>query len=258
MSGKIDLNNLYSSMQEEMLGRLNVGRVAFLHPGTKGDDTELNWIEWFRTYLPKRYDVSGGIIIDSNGNQSDQIDIIIYDTQYSYLVFNHNDKKLIPAESVYAVFEIKPNLNKEHIEYACQKVFSVRKLYRTSAPIKHAGGEYPPKSLHEIIGGLLTTDTDWTKPTIGNVSKYINGACKDERLDIVSTANDSTYIVDNNTFIDDYDEKRFVKINFCDDNNSLVFLLLNVLKKLQDIGTVPAIDFLKYENCIHSKFYKET
>lgn len=90
----------------------------------------------------KRYKVDKGIVIDSTGKQSEQIDLIIYDAQYSYLVFRQNDTLLIPAESVYAVFEVKQNLNKERIEYAGAKAKSVRELLRTSAPIKHAGGEY--------------------------------------------------------------------------------------------------------------------
>lgn len=251
------LNKVYKTMQEEMISRLNYGSIPIVHPGTKGDETESNWREWFETYLPKRYKVDKGIIIDSNGNQSDQIDIIIYDTQYSYLVLKHNDTLLVPAESVYAVFEVKPNLNKVNMEYASEKVKSVRELRRSSVSIKYAGGQYKPKPLHEIIGGLLTTGCDWEKPIASNVAKYINGSNKNERLDIVSSIKDSTYVVDNNDFEENYDENQKGSIQFCDGENSLVFLLLNLLKKLQKIGTVPAIDFLEYAKSIESKYYKE-
>lgn len=252
------LSEIYTSMQEEMIGRLNIGTISFAHPGTKGDETELNWIQWFNDYLPKRYKVDKGIIIDSNGYQSNQIDIIIYDTQYSYLVLHHNNTLLIPAESVYAVFEVKPNLNKENMEYASAKVKSVRQLYRSSAPIIHAGGQHPPKALHEIVGGLLTTGCDWQSPIASNVAKHINGSNKLERLDVVCTIKSSTFIVDNNTFIQNYKEGVKSSIRFCDGKNALVFLLLNVLKKLQDIGTVPAIDFSQYAKNIETKYYKET
>lgn len=169
----INLLNLYEQMQEEMLQQLRSGVAAFVHPGTKGDNTEMNWINWFRTYLPKRYNVDKGIVIDSRGKQSDQIDLIIYDAQYSYLVFRQGDSILIPAESVYAVFEVKQDLNKERIEYAGKKAKSVRDLIRTSAPIRHAGGSYPPKELHEIVAGLLTTSSSWVNPIISQVVKYI-------------------------------------------------------------------------------------
>lgn len=252
------LNEVYQTMQDDMIARLNYGKLSFSNPGIKGDETESNWIEWFETYLPRRYNVSKGVVVDSNGNQSEQIDIIIYDTQYSYLVLKHNDTKIIPAESVYAVFEVKPNLNKENMKYANEKVKSVRELYRSSAPIIHAGGEHPPKILHEIVGGLLTTGCDWKSPIIDNVVKYVNGASKTERLDIVCSLNESTFIVDNNIFVSGYKADVKPPIRYCIGKNVLIFLLLNVLKKLQDIGTVPAIDFSQYAKNIESKYYKET
>ena len=123
----INISQLYSEMQTEMLQTLRTGAAAFTHPGTKGDNTEVNWIEWFCKYLPSRYKVDKAIIIDSTGKCSDQIDLVIYDAQYSYLVFQQQDSKLIPAESVYAIFEVKQNLNKEHMEYAQGKAESVRR-----------------------------------------------------------------------------------------------------------------------------------
>lgn len=115
---EIDLKKLYVGMQKEMLQKLSTGAEAVVHPGTKGDNTESNWINWFNEYLPNRYKVDKGIVIDSTGKQSEQIDLIIYDAQYSYLVFRQNETILIPAESVYAVFEVKQNLDKSKIEYA--------------------------------------------------------------------------------------------------------------------------------------------
>lgn len=249
---EIDLSKLYENMQKEMIQKLNTGAEAFVHPGTKGDDTELNWIEWFREYLPQRYQVDKAIIIDSTGKQSDQIDLVIYDAQYSYLVFKHGNEKLIPAESVYAVFEVKQNLNKDRIEYAGKKAKSVRALSRTSAPIKHAGGQYKPKILHEILAGILTTKSDWRAPIENSVVKYINEREKEERLDFVCSISNNTFVIDNNTFVTEYKESIKPKIHCCEAEKSLVYLLLNLLKKLQDIATVPAIDFLKYAEKINS------
>lgn len=253
---KIDLLELYEKMQNEMIQQLNTGCTAFLHPGIKGDVTELNWIEWFREYLPKRYKVDKGIIIDSEGNQSDQIDLVIYDAQYSYMVFRHDQGLLIPAEGVYAVFEVKQNLNKEKIEYAGKKAESVRKLIRTSAPIKHAGGEYAPKVLHEIVAGILTTRCDWVNSIEKNVIKYLSERTREERLDFVCSIQDSTFVVENNVFVNGYDEASRPDIKCCNKEQSLIYLLLNLLKRLQDIGTVPAICFKSYADKISDKVYK--
>jgi len=255
---EIKLSELYSSMQAEMLQILRSGVAAFTHPGTKGDNTEDNWIQWFRKYLPSRYAVDKAIVIDSNGQQSEQIDLVIYDAQYSYLVFRQQDSILIPAESVYAVFEVKQNLNKAYMEYAQLKAESVRSLYRSSAPIQHAGGQYGPKPLHEILAGILTTTSDWTSPIAPNVTKYINASDHNKRLDFICSISANTFVVDNNIFTNQYDANRSPAIRFCEEDHSLVFLLLNLLKRLQDIGTVPAIDYSTYANVINSQCYKNT
>lgn len=255
---EIDLSGLYTEMQKEMLQKLQTGAFSVIHPGTKGDNTEANWIKWFQEYLPERYKVDKAIIIDSSGKQSQQIDLVIYDAQYSYLVFHQGDTKLIPAESVYAVFEVKQELNKEYIEAAGEKAKSVRTLCRTSAPIKHAGGQYDPKPLHEILAGILTTRSGWVSPIVTNATKYIRERGYDDHLDFVCSVSDNTFVIENNIFVSQYDASILPSINFCEKEESLVYLLLNLLRRLQDIGTVPAIDFSKYAEKINSRIYKET
>ena len=254
---KTSLSDLYSNMQAEMRQTLHTGSASFTHSVTKGDNTEANWITWFREYLPSRYAVDKAIIIDSTGKCSKQIDLVIYDAQYSYLVFHQQKSKYIPAESVYAVFEIKQNLNKAHMEDAQKKAESVRSLVRSSAPIQHAGGQYEPKPLHEILAGVLATKSDWVVPIAPKVVEYINRANHDKRLDFVCSVSDNTFVVDNNIFISQYDATKTPTVRFCEKNDSLVFLLLNLLKRLQDIGHVQAFDYKEYENRIESKFYKD-
>lgn len=62
-------------------------------------------------------------------------------------------------------------------------------------------------------------------------------------------------MIDNNTFEIDYCEEVKPSIKFCDKDESLVFFLLNLLKKLQNIGTVPAIDIGKYAEHVNTKYY---
>jgi hypothetical protein len=46
-------------------------------------------------------------VIDSLGSFSKQIDIVVFDRQYSPFIFNFQGQKTIPAESVCAAFEAK-------------------------------------------------------------------------------------------------------------------------------------------------------
>lgn len=120
----IDLRDLFHGLQNQMLASLNVNREFIEHPGSKGDATEQHWIEFLRTYLPDRYKVDKAIVIDSTGNVSEQMDVVIYDAIYTPFIFKQDGFMYIPAESVYAVFEVKQDV-KGYIEYAAQSTHNV-------------------------------------------------------------------------------------------------------------------------------------
>ena len=84
---KTKLTELFAALQSEMISKASFSN-AFNHP--KGDNSEESWINWFNHYLPQRYKAAKATIIDSNGCISDQIDLVLYDAQYSYLAFNEN------------------------------------------------------------------------------------------------------------------------------------------------------------------------
>ena len=242
------LKKLFSGFQEKMLSDLNLSKVM-THPCDKGDTKELDWREWLRN-LPKRYSVTKGIIVDCNGNTSEQIGAIVYDEQYSPLVFTYNGIKYITAESVYAVFEIKPTLNKTTIDYAAKKTKSVRRLVRTSAPIVYSTGLKNPKPLHRILARLLTTDCGASHIT-DFLNKNLTDLDKEQELDIICALDTISCSIK-------YHREKIcllggapsefcsVDINKNKEKDILMHLFLTLNTKLQIIGTVPAIEYDKY------------
>ena len=138
----------------------------------------------FQTYLPQRYKAESAHIVDSEGQFSEQIDVVVFDRQYSPFIFKYLGQTIIPSESVYAVFESKQTISKREVIYAKKKVASVRKLRRTSIPIPHAGGVYPPKPLPHIFGGLLTFDSEWKPPLGEPLLNSLRQGTQTGRLDI--------------------------------------------------------------------------
>lgn len=235
MNEKTNLNNLFAALQAAMVSKAEFSN-ALDHPVDKGDNSEENWIKWFGDYLPQRYKAAKATVVDSHGGISDQIDIVLYDAQYSYLAFNQNGILYIPAESVYAVFEVKQELTKAHMEYAGKKAESVRNLYRTSASIPYAGGEYPPKPLHRILAGILTTITEWKDPFGAPFQKCLNGYTETQQVDCGC-------VLQGGAFCFDYSTKILKKSN---QEESLIYFFLQLLILLQNMGTVPAIDLAEY------------
>ncbi|ODM27094.1 hypothetical protein A7W90_13210 [Clostridium sp. Bc-iso-3] len=240
----IDIKGLFYDLQNQMISKLSTNRRSIIHPGTKGDASELNWIEWLKTYLPKRYNVDRAFIIDCNNNISEQIDIVIYDQQYSPFAFNQDSAIYIPAESVYAVFEVKQELNKEYIEYAGKKAESVRALSRTSAPIYHAGGCYPPKPHSKILAGILTLSSSWSEPLGTSFENCIKSLEKNQQIDIGCVLQCGSFKVS-------YTEES-IDIEKSTVQEAFIYFFLKLLMELQKLGTIPAMDIECYARALDS------
>ena len=259
----IDLRELFNGLQTQMLASLNVDRVFIEHPGSKGDATEQRWIDFLRTYLPDRYKVDKAIVIDSTGNVSEQMDIVIYDAIYTPFIFNQDGFMYIPAESVYAVFEVKQDV-KGYIDYAAQKLESVRRLKRTSVEMVNSGRRTSARPLTKIIGGILTTTSSYSgTETVSKQLKELKGY---QTLDLGCLCDTGSFHVDyketrpdgidqtKNEFIEQVYESREVnEIIFSDKKMSLFTFCLQLVSYLKSIGTVPAIDINAYLNAIDER-----
>ena len=178
------LPNVLAGLHDDIEKRLEVARKSFAHPVAKGDASEGVWLELLKNYLPQRYQAAKAFVVDSEGSFSEQIDVLIFDRQYTPFIFTYEKQMIVPAEGVYAAFEAKQTINANLVEYAQHKIASVRRLHRTSLPIPHAGGTYPPKPLPYIFGGILSFESKW-KPGLGNkLLELLAKGDADHRLDI--------------------------------------------------------------------------
>lgn len=261
----IDLKDLFHGLQNQMLASLNVNREFIEHPGSKGDATEQHWIEFLRTYLPDRYKVDKAIVIDSTGNVSEQMDVVIYDAIYTSFIFKQDGFMYIPAESVYAVFEVKQDVE-GHIEYAAKKVESVRKLKRTSISMVSSGKTTPARALTKIIGGILTTTSSYRgNDTVIKQLEKLKGL---QTLDLGCFCDAGSFYIDYKETVPEYidpikDNRKYIEkvyesrevneIEFSNKNVSLFTFFLQLVSYLKSIGTVPAIDINAYLEAINAK-----
>ncbi len=230
------LTKILSSLHEDIERRLAIVRGTMGHPGTKGDASENVWIKLLDTYLPKRYQAAKAHVVDSRGNFSQQIDVVVFDRQYSPFIFTYEEQMIIPAESVYAVFEAKQTADANLVAYAQKKAASVRQLHRTSLPIPHAGGTYPPKPLFPIIAGILTFESEWS-PALGpSFEKALLADMTDGRLDIGCVASHGHFFFDQAT----------TQYGFTPESKPATAFLFKLIAQLQFSGTVPMIDVEAY------------
>ena len=229
------LVQLLAGLHDDIEQRLAIARRTFGHPGTKGDASEEVWLQLLETYLPKRYAVANAHVVDSNGAFSDQIDVLVFDRQYSPFIFHFQGQTIVPAESVYAVFEAKQAISAGEVAYAQEKVASVRRLHRTSLPIPHAGGTYPARPLPSILGGLLTLESDWTPPLGEALMRALDGGDPAGRLDLGCVAAHGIFI---------RDERGCYGVPA--HSKAATAFLLELIARLQGSATVPMIDVRAY------------
>ena len=234
-----DARSLFRSLQDQLEAGLAGSRAVLAHPGARGAASEENWIEMLREHMPHRYQVDKAFVVDSAGGVSDEIDIVIYDRQYTPLLYNRAGQRFVPAESVYAVLESKQSFDRGNIEYAGRKAASVRRLRRTSAAIAHAGGEYEARSLPPILAGVVAFDSAWTPPLGEFLLAVLRERPALERLDVGCA-------VRAGSFEALYDESGLKSFNGVEADTGLIFFFLTLLHRLQAVGTVPAIDYRAY------------
>lgn len=245
IDGRKFLRESLAGEQSVLIAQLKLALESITHSATTGDVNEKHFIGLLKRYLPNRYRADQGIVIDSTGATSDQIDIIIYDPQYTPLLLDQQTHRYVLAESVYAVLEVKPAINKEYLQYAGNKARSVRSLSRTTIPIPHAGGTYPAKPLFPILAGIVAVRAEWSNglmsPAFAEALQELHGdyllnfglALEDHAFDLPdgSSAEASTAIAPS---LSDSIE------------GSLAWFLFNLLKRLQGLGTCPAVDWSQY------------
>lgn len=226
---------LLEELNASVTADLQRARKTLGHPTDLGDASEEIWIELFNKYLPRRYHAIKATVVDSTGLFSEQIDVIIHDRQYTPLVFTFKDKHVVPAESVYAVFEAKQEMNAKHIKYAQKKISSVRNLHRTSLPIPTIDGTKKAKVLMPVMGGILTLSSQWN-PVFGETMLgHLNAGQGNERLDLGCVADCGNLWLNQ-------DEAY----SLAAETKPVTRFLLELMSRLQTVATVPMIDMRAY------------
>lgn len=228
------LPNLLASVASQVEQTLSDARSLIAHEGEKGGASEEVWRTLLRRHLPLRYQVDTGFVVDSNGEFSEQIDVIVYDRQYSPLVFELGNRRIFPAESIYAVFEAKQSANSKNITAAKRKAGTVRKLKRTNLPIRHLDGSLIEKGLPPILGGLLALESDWSPPFGDSMAKSLQPNNINETLDTGCIASHGVI--------------RLVGecVKAVDCKHAATVFVLDLVARLQQVGTVPMLDMGAY------------
>lgn len=114
---------------------LKTGSIS--NPGNKGSAREEALRKFFGERLPAKYAVAEGEVVDLNGKNSPQLDIMFYD-QSTNFTLNSESTNILPAEALLASIEVKSSLNAAVV---MQCVESAKKLRSIKPYNKTLGGK---------------------------------------------------------------------------------------------------------------------
>jgi len=119
---------IFDQLNRTLTEKVSEGNVIN-HNLEKGLGAERALRSLLRDFLPSRFGVAKGKIVNYGGDQSQACDIIIYDRlNCARLFVDQNENQIIPIEGIYAVIEVKVTLTKGKLNEAFDNLASVHNL----------------------------------------------------------------------------------------------------------------------------------
>lgn len=124
------LQTLFEGLSKKLQADFEFLTNQFSHSLSTGEAREFVLRELLRLYLPSRLGVEKGIIVSSIKEDvpSHQIDIVIFDKLNTPVLYAAEHIRLFPIEGVYAVIEVKSNLDTNELKKSIENIRSVTKL----------------------------------------------------------------------------------------------------------------------------------
>lgn len=123
-----------------------------VHPGEYGSYRERLVKRWLRIYVPKKFEISSGFLINSENKISTQCDIIIYDRDNTPQIQTIDDQVFFPIETVAIVGEIKSDIKSaKDLNTYLEKLSEVKKLrddvQKPKPYFRAFSGDYNPAAI---------------------------------------------------------------------------------------------------------------
>jgi len=128
------LEELMAGAARELTSSMQAARIAFEHNATKGASIEGAVRDFFAKHYPESIGVATGLVVDSKGNSSKQLDVILYDKLRTPVLYtdSQGQNRLIPSEGVIAAVEVKTRLALGDIPTIAESARTLKSLDRSA------------------------------------------------------------------------------------------------------------------------------
>jgi hypothetical protein len=131
--------------------RLRAAQQIISHNPTRGSAAESALRTLLREFLPLRCGTGSGFLLDPQGNQSRQLDLIVFDQLDSAPLYRDGDLVIVSPGSAYLMLEVKSVLNREDLEEAFENIASAKRLAPQARGIIFGYESAKPKTLADAL-----------------------------------------------------------------------------------------------------------
>ncbi len=280
-----DTKSYIDHLAEELVRNFDYASNATT-PVLVGSAKEKEVIRKLELLLPNSVAIGSGCIIDSYGNTSKQMDIVIYEKEFCpiFSINSSPETTYYPCEGVIAVGEVKSSLSTKELKNIFDKSKSVKKLVRYSVSKKSElsgdqqfahrsynsrisfegyGSEHfdqKNKILDQIFFFSLCGKLDIQSNTlIKKFGENLNKCSDGEEVNLISILKDGLLIFrnkkNNNIVMSKKDADSFCFFN--QNNNNFQFLLKMIMSFITNGRTVPVGAFNRYLDTQESLYLLE-
>jgi hypothetical protein len=143
-------------------------------------------------------------------------------------------RRYVPAEAVYAVFEVKQRIDDNRLKAASAKAASVRRLRRTTTRIPTADGVLKPRAPHRIVAGVLALNIAEPTTFVRMVGRQMTHCHEDARLDLGCAIRDGSFTVN-------YEKAKTPTVSLSSSQSSLVTFFFQFQTLLQALVPSPFV-----------------
>ncbi|MCG9128257.1 hypothetical protein JT359_11705 [Candidatus Poribacteria bacterium] len=225
-------------------------------PAEKGTLIENTFRENLEQILPEKIGISSGFVMDTDGSESKQMDIILYDKMNTPRLFTSDSVQVFPVEYTYACGEVKTKLATTELQDSFKKCSSYKNLNRKAYfdrggnQIQHFYKLYGTDSIHwKSIFFVLAAESISSSELIDEYKRIVNteNLPMEKRVDSIFSlkSTDNGNVVCHHS--ESYDllpsENSHLHGKFVD--NSWGFFMNLLLRYLVQAQTEP-VDLLQY------------
>jgi hypothetical protein len=139
----------WAGVQQRLEAEVAVFSELVRHEGERGRENEAALGRILGSFVPRRYGVGSGLLIDSQNRYGRQTDLVVFDQSDEPSALAQTTQLLFPVESVLASIEVKTTLRKEDIDDCIGKQQSMLAL--------EPARPYPDNSTHPLFVILAYT-----------------------------------------------------------------------------------------------------